>query len=126
MITGPHHVTVLVRDHEVALHFYVDILGFEKITDDTFGPGMRWLVVAPKGQSQPQIILNKAFDPDTETRVGKLSGWVFHTDDCQAAYADLITKGVKFTEKPTPYKWGVQALFEDPYGNQFVLLQPSL
>ena len=31
MITGPHHVTVLVRDQEHALHFYVDILGFEKI-----------------------------------------------------------------------------------------------
>ena len=125
MITGPHHVTVLVRDQEQALHFYVNILGFEKIADDSFGPGMRWLVVAPKGQTQPQIVLNKAFDPEMETRIGKLSGWVFHTDDCQATYADLETKGVKFTEKPTLHVWGVQALFEDPYGNQFVLLQPA-
>ena len=125
MITGPHHITVLVRDQEHALHFYVDILGFEKIADDSFGPGMRWLVVAPKGQTQPQIVLNKAFDPEMETRIGKLSGWVFHTADCQATYADLEAKGVKFTEKPTLHIWGVQALFEDLYGNQFVLLQPA-
>jgi catechol 2,3-dioxygenase-like lactoylglutathione lyase family enzyme len=125
MITGPHHVTVLVRDQDHALRFYVDILGFEKIADDSFGPGMRWLVVAPKGQAQPHIVLNKAFDPDMETRIGKLSGWVFHTEDCQATYADLLAKGVKFTEKPTTHIWGIQALFEDLYGNQFVLLQPT-
>ena len=125
MITGPHHVTVLVRDQEQAVRFYVDILGFEKIADDTFGPGMRWLVVAPKGQAQPHIVLNKTFDPAMENRIGKLSGWVFHTDNCQATYADLKAKGVKFTEKPTSHVWGVQALFEDLYGNQFVLLQPA-
>jgi len=124
MITGPHHVTVLVRDQEHALRFYTDILGFEKIADDNFGQGMRWLVVAPKGQVQPHIVLNKAFDPDMETRIGKLSGWVFHTEDCHATYDTLKAKGVKFTEKPTSHAWGVQALFEDPYGNQFVLLQP--
>lgn len=125
MITGPHHVTVLVRDQEHALRFYVDVLGFEKIADDNFGQGMRWLVVAPKGQAQPHIVLNKAFDPDMESRIGKVSGWVFHTEDCQATYDDLKTKGVKFTEKPTAHIWGVQALFEDLYGNQFVLLQPT-
>ncbi len=125
MITGPHHVTVLVRNQDQALRFYVDILGFEKIADDTFGPGMRWLVVAPHGQAQPHIVLNKAFDPDMETRIGKLSGWVFHTGDCKATYTDLLAKGVKFTEKPTAHVWGIQALFEDPYGNQFVLLQPT-
>ena len=125
MITGPHHVTVLVRDQEHALRFYTDILGFEKIADDNFGQGMRWLVVAPKGQVQPHIVLNKAFDPDMESRIGKLSGWVFHTEDCQTTYEDLKAKGVKFTEKPTRHVWGIQALFEDPYGNQFVLLQPT-
>lgn len=125
MLTGPHHITILVRDQEQALHFYVDMLGFEKIADDNFGTGMRWLVVAPKGQIQPHIVLNKAFDPDAETHIGKLSGWVFHTDDCQATYNNLKAKGVKFTEKPTSYMWGVQALFEDLYGNQFVLLQPA-
>ncbi len=124
MITGPHHITILVRDQEQALRFYVDKLGFEKIADVSFGAGTRWLVVAPEGQSQPHIVLNKAFDPDMETRIGKLSGWVFHTEDCQAAYRRLKSKGVKFTEEPTSRAWGIQALFEDLYGNQFVLLQP--
>ena len=64
-------------------------------------------------------------DPDMETRIGKLSGWVFRTGDCQATYTDLLAKGVRFTEKPTAHIWGIQALFEDPYGNQFVLLQPT-
>ncbi len=125
MISGPHHITILVRSQTEALDFYVDKLGFEKIADDTLGSGMRWLVVAPSGQAQPHIVLNKAFDPEMESRIGKLSGWVFHTDDCKAAYETLKARGVAFTEPPTKRVWGVQALFEDLYGNQFVLLQPA-
>jgi predicted enzyme related to lactoylglutathione lyase len=125
MITSLNHVTVLVRDQDEALAFYTEKLGLEKRADDMFGEGYRWLTVAPPGQTNLEIVLNPAFGPQDEVKIGKLPGWVFHTDDCQADYERLKGRGVKFTEAPTEQMWGMQALFEDLYGNQFVLLQPS-
>lgn len=128
MITGLHHVTVVALDYDEALGYYTEVLGFEKLADQAFGEGeqtMRWIVVAPKGQTTPAIVLSKASDPDSQKKIGKLVGWVFHTDDCRATYEMLSKRGVKFTEAPTEQMWGVQAQFEDLYGNQFVLLQPS-
>src|SRR5258708_1163458 len=51
MITRLTHVTVLVRDQDEALRFYTEKLGFEKRFDVAFGPGARWLTVAPVGQT---------------------------------------------------------------------------
>ena len=50
MITSLARVTILVKDQDEALKFYLEKLGLEKRDDNTFGPGMRWLTVAPKGQ----------------------------------------------------------------------------
>jgi predicted enzyme related to lactoylglutathione lyase len=125
MITSLNHVTVLVKDQDEALKFYTEKLGLEKRADEAFGEGMRWLTVAPTGQTNLEIVLNPAFSPDAESKIGKLTGWVFHTDDCRKEYETLQARGVTFTEAPTEQMWGIQAQFEDLYGNQFVLLQAS-
>ena len=59
MITKLGHVTILVRDQDEALEFYTEKLGLEKRTDVPFGPGMRWLTVAPKGQREVAIVLQQ-------------------------------------------------------------------
>ena len=41
MITKLTIVGIMVRDQEEALRFYTEVLGFEKRTDQEFGPGMR-------------------------------------------------------------------------------------
>ena len=48
MITSLRIVALVVRDQDEALKFYTEKLGFEKKSDDMFGPGMRWLTIAPK------------------------------------------------------------------------------
>jgi catechol 2,3-dioxygenase-like lactoylglutathione lyase family enzyme len=40
------NVTILVRDYDEALKFYTEVLGFEKRSDEKFGPGARWAVRA--------------------------------------------------------------------------------
>src|SRR5439155_13822958 len=52
-------VPIVVADQDEALCFYIEKLGLEKRTDVTFGPDMRWLTVAPKGQKKPEIALAK-------------------------------------------------------------------
>lgn len=131
MIDKLNGVTILVRDQEEALRFYVDKVGFEKRDDELFGPGIRWLTVAPPGQQEVEIVLQKP-DPAMHGEeqaeamlalVGKMPTWSFGTDDCRDAYETLSARGVKFVQPPEERPYGVEALFEDLYGNVFSLLE---
>jgi predicted enzyme related to lactoylglutathione lyase len=116
-------VTILVRDQEEALRYYTETLGLEKRSDATSG-SMRWLTVAPKGQAHPEIVLLKA-EHNRAAQVGKGTTWVFDTTDCRRTYEMLRKRGVKFVVPPSVTPWGVQAIFEDLYGNAYALLEPS-
>ena len=130
------HVTVVVKDQEEALRWYTEKLGFEKRADDsTTMPGLRWLTVAPQGQTEPEIVLNQ---PDTRimgkehdemmnrlrSSIGKNPTWVLWTDDCMRTYEELVKRGVKFPFPPQRQPWGLSAVFEDLYGNPYNLLEP--
>ncbi|MGH2514521.1 MAG: VOC family protein [Ktedonobacterales bacterium] len=133
MITGLIRVTILVHNQDEALAFYTEKLGLEKREDMTFGPGVRWLTVAPRDQRDIEIVLQKP-DPAMHgeqgasamlTHVGHGATWVFATDDCQADYEALSARGVTFQSPPADQPYGVEAVFEDLYGNSFSLLQPA-
>jgi predicted enzyme related to lactoylglutathione lyase len=129
MLTRLAHVTVIVRDQEQALRFYVDTLGMEKREDRTMGE-FRWLTVAPKG-SEVAIVLQKPSAPfqspaEAErmlAQIGHGTTWVVETDDCKAEHAAMVAKGVTFRDPPKEMPWGISAVFEDLYGNPFNLLQ---
>ena len=117
-------VTIFVRDQDEALQFYTEKLGFEKRADDARTMlGFRWLTVAPTGQKEPEFVLLKAVEKEQTEQVGKQSHLGFSTDDCRATYEALKARGVKFTSPPEDVGYGVQALFEDLYCNEFVLVQ---
>ena len=59
------------------------------------------------------------------SRVGEGTIWMFHTDDCAKEYERLSGLGAKFHQTPEAVPWGVQAVFEDLYGNQFGILEPA-
>jgi predicted enzyme related to lactoylglutathione lyase len=133
LITPLTIVSILVKDQDEALAFYTQKLGLEKRNDTTFGPGLRFVTVASRGQQKPEIALAK---PDItlhgEERVQELMAqvgqgipWIFYTDDCRKTYENLLARGVRFLSAPTKQLYGVEALFEDPYGNAFVLLETT-
>ncbi len=133
-------ISVLVEDQDEALHFYTEKLGLEKRADVTYGPGLRWLTVAPSGQRKPEIALAKP-DPsllakrpqhvqvakpgERQGRFNHFITWVFDTNDCCTMYHTLLSRGVTFVSPPTKHVYGMEAVFEDPYGNLFALLEPS-
>ena len=120
MIAYVANTTVHVSDQERALHFYVDILGFEKRIDARFDSGDRWLEVAPAGAAASLVLA-----PRQGSRDGDFAGIVFGTDDIHAAYEDLRQRGVTFTEAPAAQSPGMpRAQFVDHDGNRFVLVQP--
>jgi AraC-like DNA-binding protein len=52
------------------------------------------------------------------------AGTVFlTTDDCRAAYEELKSRGVEFTEQPEERPYGIDSAFRDPSGNSFRLTQ---
>lgn len=126
-------ISILVRDQDEALSFYTEKLGLEKRVDVTFGPGLRLLTVAPRGQKKPEIALAK---PDSTQHnagrvnepmehVGQGTPWIFNTNDCCKTYKLLLARGVKFISGPTKQLYGVEAVFEDPSGNTFSLVEAS-
>ena len=133
MITKLAHVSILVSDLDEALDWYTNVLGLEKREDNSsVVAGFRWLTVAPKGQTDPEIVLflPGPFQAEEDqkillSRVGEGTMWMFHTDDCTAEYGRLSALGVHFHQTPETVPWGVQAVFEDLYGNQFGILEPA-
>jgi len=131
MIKELNHVTILVKEYDEALRFYTEVLGLEKRMDAQFGPGARWVTVAPKGHNGLEIVLQKP-EPGMHgesgakamaERIGQNTTWAFGTDDCHKTHQELTAKGVKFTSPPKEMPWGVQAVFQDLYGNTFALVQ---
>ena len=116
------YVTILVKNYDEALAWYTSVLGLKKVEDRSFGPGQRWLVVAPEGQRQMGIVLDVPHSAiSSPERMGKETDWVFVVADCQKFYETLSARGVHFIERPKQQPWGdTQAIFEDPYGNIFV------
>src|SRR5437762_13554246 len=93
------HVTIVVRDQDEALKFYVDTLGFEKREDRTLG-GFRWVTVAPPGQKDLDIVLEKpggemgpARQQQLAAQIGQAPSSGFDAADVQAAYETLKSRG---------------------------------
>jgi predicted enzyme related to lactoylglutathione lyase len=134
MISRMSHATVYVTDQDQAIEFYRDKLGFKVINDVSMDGGFRWVTVAPKDQSNFEIVLmgiqaGFMFGEDDVTQLrslitnGKLGGGVFNTPNCQATYEELSSRGVEFMSPPAERPYGIEALFKDNSGNWFSLTQ---
>jgi catechol 2,3-dioxygenase-like lactoylglutathione lyase family enzyme len=121
-------VSLLVRDYDEAIAFYVGKLGFVLSEDTDMGGGKRWVTVTPTG-GQTALLLARASTPDQAARVGDQAGgrvWLFlETDDFARDHAAWTAEGVVFREPPRFEPYGTVAVFEDLYGNAWDLIQPT-
>jgi catechol 2,3-dioxygenase-like lactoylglutathione lyase family enzyme len=122
-------ITLLVRDYDEAIAFYVGKLGFKLIEDTRLSPTKRWVLIAMPGARETRLLLAKAVGARQRARVGdQTGGRVFlflRTDDFKRDHARFRARGVTFIEKPRREKYGTVAVFEDLYGNQWDLIQPA-
>ncbi len=121
-------LSLLVRDYDEAIAFYVGKLGFDLSEDTDMGGGKRWVRVTPRS-GQTSLLLARATDEAQRSRVGDQSGgrvWLFlETDDFAREHAAFVGAGVHFREAPRHEPYGVVAVFEDLYGNGWDLIQPA-
>jgi catechol 2,3-dioxygenase-like lactoylglutathione lyase family enzyme len=121
-------VSLVVRDYDEALAFYVGALGFT-LVEDTLVPAQnkRWVVVTPPGATESRLLLARASTPDQTACVGnQTAGRVFlflHTDDVVRDHRRYLEKGVVFVHGPREEPYGTVAVFRDLYGNLWDLLQ---
>jgi catechol 2,3-dioxygenase-like lactoylglutathione lyase family enzyme len=114
-------VAIAVRDHERSIDFYVNKLGFEKRLDAPFGPGQRWVEVAPPGSAT-----TLALAPEGPTsQAGTDTGIRFQTDDADALHTRLKASGVDADAEVMRVGPGVPPMFtfRDPDGNRLYVVE---
>jgi predicted enzyme related to lactoylglutathione lyase len=122
-----------VDDHEKAIAFYRDALGFE-VRNDVSAYGMRWVTVGPPSQPDINIVLEPpAADPgisEEDRRAlsdllakGLLRGLNFRTADIDAAFDRVAATGAEVIQEPMDQVYGRDCAFRDPAGNQIRIIQ---
>ncbi|MDO6730392.1 VOC family protein [Marinovum sp. 2_MG-2023] len=119
-------VALVVPDYDAAIAFYVDAVGFDLLEDSDLGGGKRWVRIAPKG-AQTAILLARAVDDQQQAAVGNQTGgrvgFFLQTDDFAADHTRMTRAGVTFEEPPRDESYGRVAVWRDPFGNRWDLIQ---
>jgi len=122
-------VALIVRDYDVAIRFFVDVLEFDLVEDTPSltndGRPKRWVVVRPRG-GQTGILLARADGDDQAAIVGEQFagrvGLFLRVDDFDATFQRMADAGVRFVSPPRAERYGKVAVFLDFEGNRWDLL----
>jgi catechol 2,3-dioxygenase-like lactoylglutathione lyase family enzyme len=122
-------VTVLVPSYEDGLAFFRGVLGFAVLEDTALSPNKRWVVVAPSLGAGAALVLAVPSDERQRARVGDQTGgrvgFFLHSGNFWSDYEELLGRGVSFVETPRREAYGLVAVFVDPWGGKWDLLQPA-
>lgn len=122
-------VSIVVRDYDEALAFYVGMLDFV-LVEDSFveAQNKRWVVVSPPGATESRLLLARASTEEQASHVGNQTGgrvFLFlYTDNFWRDFQAYKAKGVEFVREPKEEPYGTVAVFKDLYGNLWDLLEP--
>ncbi|MEC8575987.1 MAG: VOC family protein [Pseudomonadota bacterium] len=123
-----HAVTLVVPDYDPAIEFYCGTLGWQ-LAEDVDQDRKRWVRILPPGASQGSLILARA-DTDAQRAIignqfGGRVGLFLTTDDFARDHAAMVAAGVQFNETPRHEPYGTVAVWQDPFGNRWDLIQPA-
>lgn len=123
-------IALVVPDYDEALAFYVDAVGFTLVEDTDLGGGKRWVVVSPSTDPASCGLLFARADGERQrASIGQHSGGrvglFLYTDDFDADHARMSAAGVAFDEAPRTEPYGTVAVWRDPWGNRWDLIEPA-
>jgi uncharacterized glyoxalase superfamily protein PhnB len=126
---------IAVDDHEKALEFYRDAVGFE-VRNDVAYEGMRWVTIGSPSQPEVEVVLEPPVaDPNASPAdrqaaaellaKGLLRGVHLRTDDVDATFEAIRAAGGDVLQEPMDQFYGVRdCAFRDPSGNELRISQP--
>ena len=116
---------LVVPDYDEAIDFFREAVGFAVLEDSDMGGGKRWVVVG--GEDGGRLLLARAATEEQRAAIGKQAGgrvgWFLHTSDFAATHARMAAAGVTFHEAPRHEPFGTVAVFSDPWGNRWDLIE---
>lgn len=122
-------MTLVVPDYDAAIAYYVARLGFQLVEDTRLTETKRWVRVRPPGQGATCLSLARAETENQKSAIGNQTGgrvFLFlQTDDFARDHARYRQAGVRFLEEPRVEVFGTVAVFEDPFGNKWDLIEPG-
>jgi catechol 2,3-dioxygenase-like lactoylglutathione lyase family enzyme len=118
-------VSILVPDYDAGIAFFGGV-GFELHEDRELGGGKRWVTMGTPGAST-EILLAKAVGDRQQAMIGQQGGgrvWLFlETDRFEEDYQRMRASGISFEEPPRDEPYGRVAVWRDPWGNRWDLVQ---
>ncbi|ATG36042.1 VOC family protein [Phaeobacter piscinae] len=121
-----HAVTLVIPDYDEAIEFYCGTLGWQLAEDVDLGR-KRWVRILPPGASDGSLILARADSQQQQAVIGDQFGGrvglFLRTDDFARDHAAMLAAGVIFEEEPRHEAYGSVAVWRDPFGNRWDLLQ---
>ncbi len=127
MALSLHAFTLVVPDYDAAIAFYVGKVGFTLIQDTKLSEAKRWVLIAASADAACHILLARADGAEQQAAIGKQTGgrvgFFLHSDDFDADYARMVAAGVTFEETARSEPYGKVAVWRDPWGNRWDLLQ---
>ncbi|KSV65243.1 VOC family protein [Sinorhizobium sp. Sb3] len=122
-------IALVVPDYDAGIAFYCGKLGFDLVEDTRLDDSKRWVVVRPRGAVETSLLLAKADGERQQAAIGNQTGgrvgFFLFTDDFARDHAAMLAEGVAFLEAPRHEPYGTVAVFSDPFGNHWDLLQPA-
>ncbi|RYY53721.1 MAG: VOC family protein [Chitinophagaceae bacterium] len=119
-------LSLVVRDYDEAISFYVNKLGFTLLEDTVMSETKRWVRVSPSANGGTGLLLAKAATEEQVTRIGNQTGgrvFLFmYTDRFDEYYNSLLREGVKLIREASVESFGKVAVFADLYGNLWDLI----
>jgi catechol 2,3-dioxygenase-like lactoylglutathione lyase family enzyme len=120
-------VALVVPDYDTAIAFFCDVMRF-RLTADLDQGRKRWVTVQPPGGGV-QLVLAQAEGTQQQAAIGDQGGgrvWLFlETDDFSRDHARMTAAGVVFEEPPRHEPYGIVAVWRDPWGNRWDLIEPA-
>ena len=118
-------ISILVPDYDPAIAWFRDSLGFDLLEDTDLGNEKRWVRVGRPGAAT-EILLARAVGQQADA-IGFQGGgrvWLFlESDDFARDHAAMIAAGVVFEAPPRSEPYGQVAVFQDPWGGRWDLIQ---
>ena len=99
---------IVVPDYDAGLAFYAGALGWAVTSDLDQGSGKRWVVVTPPGGGT-SVLLAKAVGADQNSVIGNQSA--------------MLAAGGDFVDPPRAEPYGTVAVWRDPFGNRWDLIE---
>ena len=122
------HATYLVSDELTARRFLSKVFGFVVIEEGLTLDGKKFLALGEPGGAgvQVQVIETKAqADLSERKRAEGIVDFIVEVTDVYACCKKVVDFGLFVRREPVKAPYGITAIFEDPFGNLWDLVQRS-